>query len=60
MRLCSFAGGEDSGYFAFNAGGRRFESCRQSAVVIGVAQWQSALDLSRWFPGRFTFRRWRR
>lgn len=25
----TFAGGEDLGYFAFNAGGRRFDSCRR-------------------------------
>lgn len=25
---CISAGGEDEGYFAYGAGGRRFESCR--------------------------------
>ena len=44
------AGGEDYGYFALNAGGRRFDSCRGN--YARVAQWIEHLYRFRLFPGQ--------
>jgi hypothetical protein len=44
------AGGEDKGYFALEAGGRRFESCHGN--YARVAQWiERLMFLCRLFPG---------
>ena len=44
------AGGEDYGYFAYEAGGRRFESCHGN--YARVAQWIEHLPFRcRLFPG---------
>ena len=50
-----FAGGEDLGYFALDAGGRRFESCRQRNIA-GVAQW---LERLAWVAGSPALECWR-
>jgi hypothetical protein len=46
----TLAGGEDYGYFASNAGGRRFESCHGN--YARVAQWiEHLMFRRRVFPG---------